>query len=244
MNFKKIKSDTYDYNYFRYCEKNDKPYITINNKGKYADIIVNCDSLGAEIYDKVQNYIDENYNALYGELEPFVKLHQKTDGLTYRLGCFNRLRIELGFAEEVANKLYDKLMDIVYNKLNLKGECKYINSEDKKKIETILESYHFMKSKIKIIDIDIDLLDHGITDDIIYTKEELVSKKKNIIEIKKKLDDLIQKLDDKSRMFVEMKYLKGAKHRNILKELKLSLLAAKELKEQIYIKVYSCLFNG
>ena len=190
----------------------------------------------------VRNYIDKNYNALYGELEPFIKLHQKTDGFTYRLGCFNRLRIELGFAEEIANKLYDKLMDIIYNKLSLKGEYKYINSEDKNRIETILKSYHFMKSKIKIIDIDIDLLDHGITDDIIYTKEELVSKKKNIIEIKKKLDDLIPRLDNHSRKFIEMKYLQGEKYNNIRKELKLGPVAAKELSEQIYIKVYNCLF--
>ena len=242
MNFKKIKSDIYDYEYFRECKERGIPYITINEKSKYYDLIVDCDSLGAEIYDKVQNYIDKNYNALYGELESFIKLHQKTDGFTYRLGCFNRLRIELGFAEEIANKLYDKLMDIIYNKLNLKGECKYINSEDKNRIETILKSYHFMKSKIKIIDIDIDLLDHGITDDIIYTKEELVSKKKNIIEIKKKLDDLIPRLDNHSRKFIEMKYLQGEKYNNIRKELKLSPVAAKELSEQIYIKVYNCLF--
>ena len=70
MSFKKIKSDIYDYEYFRECKERCIPYITINEKSKYYDLIVDCDSLGTEIYDKVQNYIDENYNALYGELEP------------------------------------------------------------------------------------------------------------------------------------------------------------------------------
>ena len=243
MYFKKIKSDTYDYDYFRNCEKSFKPYITINDKDKYADIIVDCDTFGAEIYDKVQGYINENYNALYGDIEPFVRLHQKIDGFIFRLGCFNRLLVECEFAEEIAIKLYDVLMDIIYNKLKLKFEANYLNEKDKKAMEQTLEFYRFMEARTKVIDIDIDLLDHGHKCEDIPSKEELLQKKENILETKKKLDDLMQKLDDKSRKFIEMKYLKGVKHRNILKELKLSPLTAKEFKEQIYIKVYNHLFN-
>lgn len=240
MYFKKIKSDTYDYDYFRNCEKSFKPYITINDKDKYADIIVDCDTFGAEIYDKVQDYINENYNALYGDIEPFVRLHQKIDGITFRLGCFNKLIVECEFAEEIAIKLYDVLMDIVYNKL----KCGvYLNQSNKQYIERTLTSYRFMEARTKVIDIDIDLLDHGHKCEDIPSKEELLQEKENILETKRKLDDLMQKLDDKSRKFIEMKYLKGVKHRNILKELKLSPLTAKDLKEQIYIKVYNHLFN-
>lgn len=240
MYFKKIKSDTYDYDYFRNCEKSFKPYITINDKDKYADIIVDCDTFGAEIYDKVQDYINENYNALYGDIEPFVRLHQKIDGITFRLGCFNKLIVECEFAEEIAIKLYDMLMDIVCNKL----KCGvYLNQSNKQYIERTLTSYRFMEARTKVIDIDIDLLDHGHKCEDIPSKEELLQEKENILETKKKLDDLMQKLDDKSRKFIEMKYLKGVKHRNILKELKLSPLTAKDLKEQIYIKVYNHLFN-
>lgn len=242
MNFKKIKSDIYDYDYFRSCERAGKVYITIREAGKYSDVVVECDTLGSEIYDRTKDFINSNYDSLYGELEPFVRLHQKKDGLHSRLGCFNRLRIESEFAEEIANKLYDKLMDIVYNKLKLKGNVTYLSNDDIEKIKEILYSYRFMNVKTKMIDTDIDLLDHGITDDIIYTKEELVSKKKNIIEIKKKLDDLMPRLDNHSRKFIEMKYLQGEKYNNIRKELKLGPVAAKELSEQIYIKVYNCLF--
>lgn len=240
MYFKKIKSDTYDYDYFRNCEKSFKPYITINDKDKYADIIVDCDTFGAEIYDKVQDYINENYNALYGDIEPFVRLHQKVDGFTFRLGCFNKLLVECKFAEEIAIKLYDVLMDIVYNKLKLKCGV-YLNQSNKQYIERTLTSYRFMEARTKVIDVNLELLEHGF--ECAETKENLLSEKENIIATKKKLDDLLQKLDDKSRKFIEMRYIKAEKPQHILKALKLSPLGAKEFKEQIYIKVYNHLFN-
>ena len=242
MNFKKITSDTYDYDYFRTCERAGKVYITIREAGKYSDVVVECDTFGSEIYDRTQDFINSNYDSLYGELEPFVRLHQKKDGLHSRLGCFNRFRIESEFAEEIANKLYDKLMDIVYNKLKLKGNVTYLSNDDIEKIKEILHSYRFINVKTKIIDTDIALLDFGVDEEVSLTKEELVNKKQNIIETKKKLDELVQNFDEKSKKVVEMQYLRGEKYSVILRELKVNPATLNRINEQIFIQVHNCLF--
>ena len=87
--------------------------------------------------------------------------------------------------------------------------------------------------KVKNITFDFDKME-------VYNDGNLVNL--TSLEIKKKLDDLIPRLDNHSRKFIEMKYLQGEKYNNIRKELKLGPVAAKELSEQIYIKVYNCLF--
>lgn len=117
------KNDSfYDDDFYNKCEKENVPYAVIQDITRWAEIRVDADTLGFEIYEKIDDYIKENNIDIFENVKHMISSYldygsEKIIDRCYSVGVFSRARVRKEMAPVIVNAIIDILMDIVNNKI-------------------------------------------------------------------------------------------------------------------------------
>lgn len=108
--------------YYEECKKLRKPYAVISprQRSKFADIVIDMDTLGYEVYENLNKYIGENRIEAFDNIHHMISSYanyNNEDDLYYCISCFSHATVRKEVAPVIVEAIYDALMDIVKNKL-------------------------------------------------------------------------------------------------------------------------------
>lgn len=120
----KIKRNEYIASEIHYkkCKELKVPYAEIQEANKWAYIRVDFDTLGAETYNKLNNYIEENsievLDNIHHMIASFLDYNSADDmDDCYCVSSFSWMKVRKEVAPVIVEAIFDTLMDIVKNKL-------------------------------------------------------------------------------------------------------------------------------
>nr|UVN03555.1 MAG: hypothetical protein [Bacteriophage sp.] len=120
----KTKKNDLFYNdaFHKKCKKEKVVYAVIEDSTKWAEIRVDADTLGSEVYEKMDDYIKENNIDIFENVKHMISsyLDYGSEDMIhkcYSVGVFTWARVRKEMAPAIVVAVYDILMDIANNKI-------------------------------------------------------------------------------------------------------------------------------
>lgn len=108
--------------YYDICREFKIPYAAIQDLNKWAYIRIDYDTVGPELYEKLDAYIKENnievIENIHHMIASYLNYNSADDiDQCYCISCFSYAKVRKEVAPVIVNSIFDTLMDIVKNKL-------------------------------------------------------------------------------------------------------------------------------
>ena len=120
----KIKRNEYIVNerYYEICKEFKIPYAAIQEINKWAYIRIDYDTVGPELYEKLDNYIKENSIEVLDNIHHMISSYLNYNCIEdmdkcYCISCFSYAKVRKEVAPIIVESIVDTLMDIIKNKL-------------------------------------------------------------------------------------------------------------------------------
>lgn len=111
-----------DEKYYDVCREFKIPYAAIQDLNKWAYIRIDYDTVGPELYEKLDNYLKENdievLNNIHHMIASYLDYNSADDmDSFYCVAAFSSMKVRKEVAPVIVEAIFDTLMDIVKNKL-------------------------------------------------------------------------------------------------------------------------------
>lgn len=120
----KVKRNEYivNKNHYEKCKELKVPYAAIQDANKWAYIRVDYNTLGYEMYEKLDNYIKENsievLDNIHHMIASFLNYNSEDElDQYYCISCFSYAKVRKEVAPVIVEAIFDTLMDIIKTKL-------------------------------------------------------------------------------------------------------------------------------
>lgn len=121
IKLEKKQSFNEDY-FYNKCNKEKMIYAAIRDNTKWAEIRVDADTLGAETYDKINEYISENKVDIFENVKHMISSFldygsERIIDKCYSVGAFTWANVRKEMAPVIVAAIVEILNDIVANKI-------------------------------------------------------------------------------------------------------------------------------
>lgn len=108
--------------YYEICKNFKIPYAAIQDLNKWAYITIDYDTVGPELYEKLDNYIKENnievIENIHNMIASYLNYNSADDmDQYYCISCFSYAKVRKEVAPVIVEAIFDTLMDIIKTKL-------------------------------------------------------------------------------------------------------------------------------